>query len=492
MNAVYVRQSVDKRDSISIESQIDACLREIGNHSYRIYADKGFSGKNTNRPQFKKLMEDITSGEISCVYVYKIDRISRAILDFGKIMEIFEKYGIEFISHTEKFDTSTPMGKAMLSIIMVFAQLERETIQQRITDNYYSRGEKGFYLGGYAPFGYTKTELIKEGKRTACYKKSEKEAGIVCEIYTAYGSMGKSMNTIACDLNKKKIPTRRNGKWSQSGVSRILGSPVYVRADAEVYQYLKSLGAHMNNHISDYKGVNGCYIYGNAQKRRNSCGYENDYITLGEHEGIISSDLWLEVQKRRTGRQNHSNSGTGTLSWLQGLVKCRSCGYSCYVKKYKGGQKYFYCRGKRNAVCCASRKMMKCGELEEFAEQVIKERIKLLNGIEISDEVKPEVNKLKMKISETDEKIKKIMKFACEADEVSAIYINDELNRLHHIKTETEKQLEVMCSDGNNRFDSERIIHLFDEGSIEIKKRIAVVIACRIEIDGKDADIYLN
>lgn len=488
MNGVYVRQSVDKRDSISIESQIDACLCEMGNQPYRVYNDKGFSGKNTNRPQFQRLMEDIMSGEVTCVYVYKIDRISRAIVDFGKIMDIFDKYNVGFISHTERFDTSTPMGKAMLNIIMVFAQLERETIQQRITDNYYSRGEKGFYLGGYAPFGYTKAEIIKDGKRTCCYQKLDSEAHFVREIYISYGSMGKSMNSIAQSLNKRGIHTRKNGNWSQSSISRILHSPVYVRADAEVYTYLKSLGAHMNNPISDYKGKNGCYAYGS--KRKN--GYRNEYITLGGHEGIIPSDLWLDVQKRCAGRQNHSNGGTGTLSYLQGLVKCRSCGYSCYVKKYKGGQRYFYCRGKRNGVCNASRTMMKCGELEKNVDKIINERINLLDGIKISEEINPEINKLKIKISDTDERIRKLIRIAGESNEISALYINDEMKRLDTEKRTAEEQIEKICCTCGNSFNAEGITRLFKYGDTAIKKSIVSVIIDRIEIDGKAADIYLK
>ncbi len=486
MNAVYARQSADKRDSISVESQIDICARDIGDQPYRIYADKGFSGKNTNRPQFKCLIEDIKSGEVSGVYVYKIDRISRAILDFGKIMELFDKYSVEFVSHTERFDTSTPMGKAMLNIIMVFAQLERETIQQRVTDNYYSRGEKGFYLGGYAPFGYTKTECLKNGKKTYCYKKNESESVIIREIYTAYGIAGKSMNLIARELNERGICTRRNGRWSQSSVSRILRSPVYVRADAEVYEYLNNVGAHINNPISDYTGENGCYIYGSTKNK------PFGYITLGEHEGIISPDLWLNVQRKINVRQKHSNGGTGSLSWLQGLVKCRCCGYSSYVKSYSGGQRYFYCRGKRNGVCKASRKMMRCDMLEAIAENIIKDQINLLDGIKISEEAGIEINSLKIRISEAEAKIKRLVRLAEELDEVSMEYINEELKALDYEKTAAEDELETVLDGDGESFDGQKMIRLFDESGVEIKKRIVSVIIDIIHIDGNDVDIYLN
>ena len=139
INAIYARQSVDRADSISIESQIEFCKYELKGGAFKEYKDKGYSGKNTVRPQLQQLLTDIRRGEVEKVIVYKLDRISRSILDFSNMMELFQQYQVEFVSSTEKFDTSTPMGRAMLNICIVFAQLERETIQKRVSDAYYSR-----------------------------------------------------------------------------------------------------------------------------------------------------------------------------------------------------------------------------------------------------------------------------------------------------------------------------------------------------------------
>ena len=139
MVAIYARQSVDKKDSISIESQIEYAKREVFSEECKIYQDSGYSGKNTNRPAFSEMMRDIHAGQIEKVVVYRLDRISRSIVDFADFIEILESGGISFVSATEKFDTSTPMGRAMLYIIVVFAQLERETIAERVRDNYYAR-----------------------------------------------------------------------------------------------------------------------------------------------------------------------------------------------------------------------------------------------------------------------------------------------------------------------------------------------------------------
>ena len=142
IDAIYARQSVDKKDSISIESQIEFCKYELKGGNCKEYKDKGYSGKNTERPQFQQLMRDIESGLVRKVVVYKLDRISRSILDFAKMMDFFQEYEVEFVSSTEKFDTSTPMGRAMLNICIVFAQLERETIQKRVQDAWYSRCQR--------------------------------------------------------------------------------------------------------------------------------------------------------------------------------------------------------------------------------------------------------------------------------------------------------------------------------------------------------------
>lgn len=162
INAIYARQSVDRADSISIESQIEFCKYELKGGAFKEYKDKGYSGKNTVRPQLQQLLTDIRRGEVEKVIVYKLDRISRSILDFSNMMELFQQYQVEFVSSTEKFDTSTPMGRAMLNICIVFAQLERETIQKRVSDAYYSRSQKGFRMGGKPPYGYRLEEIMME------------------------------------------------------------------------------------------------------------------------------------------------------------------------------------------------------------------------------------------------------------------------------------------------------------------------------------------
>ena len=111
MDAIYGRQSIEKKDSVSVETQIEKCMQFCDNSNYKIYKDVGYSGKNINRPQFSKLLEDIKSGIVKKVIAYRLDRISRSIADFSQLLILFEKYNVKFISATENFDTDTPMRK---------------------------------------------------------------------------------------------------------------------------------------------------------------------------------------------------------------------------------------------------------------------------------------------------------------------------------------------------------------------------------------------
>ena len=126
MVAIYARQSLDKKDSLSIEGQIELCQRYAGEETC-VFREKGFSGKNTKRPAFQELMDRVRAGEITKILVYRLDRFSRSIADFSLIWRELEEHGVEFQSVTENFDTSSPMGRAMLNVVMTFAQLERET-----------------------------------------------------------------------------------------------------------------------------------------------------------------------------------------------------------------------------------------------------------------------------------------------------------------------------------------------------------------------------
>ncbi len=233
-DALYARQSIEKRDSISVESQLDYCRYETHGKACIEYTDKGFSGKDTNRPGFENMMNDIRAGKIKRVIVYKLDRISRSILDFANMMEIFQKYHVEFVSSTEKFDTSTPIGRAMLNICIVFAQLERETIQKRVTDAYYARCKRGFYMGGRIPYGYRLTSTVIDNVRTSMYEEVPEESEQLKLIYSMYADTDNSLGDIVRYLNEHQIKNLRGANWNTARISEMLRNPVYVQADIDV------------------------------------------------------------------------------------------------------------------------------------------------------------------------------------------------------------------------------------------------------------------
>ncbi len=219
---IYARQSVDKEDSISIESQIELCLREVGNNQHKVFRDKGYSGKNTERPDFQEMMAEVRAGGVSRIIVYRLDRISRSVLDFANVISELQKYGVEFVSITERFDTSTPIGKAMLMIVMVFAQLERETIQQRVIDAYRSRSRKGFYMGGRVPYGYELENIVMDGIKTCMYRPIPEQIQIVRLIFALYSQPQVSFADVIKYLSTHGIKNQSGHNFSRMRVRDII------------------------------------------------------------------------------------------------------------------------------------------------------------------------------------------------------------------------------------------------------------------------------
>lgn len=456
MDAVYARQSVDKKDSISIESQIEYCKREIINTDYKIYTDKGYSGANINRPAFEEMLNDIKMGIIQKVVVYKLDRISRSLLDFAHIIETFNKYNVEFISQTEKFDTSTSIGRAMLSIVMVFAQLERETIQQRVKDNYYQRGKNGLYLGGVAPFGYNKVATFYNGKKTYMFEENEEQADLVRKIFDTYLYDNKSFSFIAKDINKNnKIKTNMGNNWSSCAIGRLIRNPVYVKADADVYLYLKSKGAVMNNDISDFAGQNGCVVYG--ERKNVSSGkftnLTNNFVTVSLHKGIIDAEQWLQCQYKADASMQLKNSGKGSYTWLSGLIKCGYCGYAITaVKSRNGDVTYMNCGGRKNGFCNGRERTIHLEDIEQIIEKKLLEKLKTLNSyfeFEVNTNSR-QYNELKIKLAKVEENIKKLVDSVLTLNEVSSQYINEKILELDKKKKSILSELNKATISSNN------------------------------------------
>ncbi|MDL2232703.1 recombinase family protein [Ruminococcaceae bacterium OttesenSCG-928-L11] len=345
IKAIYARQSVDREDSISVESQIEFCKYELRSAPCREYIDRGYSGKDTNRPAFRQLLEDIRQGEIEAVIVYKLDRISRSILDFSTMMALFQAYGVEFVSSTEKFDTSSPIGRAMLNICIVFAQLERETIQRRVADAYYSRSKKGLYMGGRVPYGFQIVPTVIDDVKTSCYAPIPEEAAQVRLMYRIYARPEASLADILHCFNDLGYLHLRGKSWNTARLSELLRNPVYVRADSAVYDFFREQGAQIVNSAADFIGVNGCYLYKGEAAGRKQWDLRERHLVLAPHEGIVSSEQWLACRQKSISNRQSALPRKPKNSWLAGKTKCRRCGYALTVRRNKQGRRYFVCSG---------------------------------------------------------------------------------------------------------------------------------------------------
>lgn len=473
MTAIYARQSVDKKDSISIDTQIEACIRCCSGE-YRVYSDKGWSGKNLDRPQFQQLLKDIKAGEITKLIVYKLDRISRSLNDFSNLMETFKKYGVEFASTVETFDTSTAIGRAMLGIIMVFAELERENILQRVKDNYYARGEKGLYLGGVPVFGFDKTPTKLDGIKTSVLTPNS-DMATVEYIFSAYRESGCSLGDIVRTLNEREIPSPAGTLWDSSKLSRLLRSPVYVGADMEVYRYFKDKGAKISNSAEDFTGEHGCFLYGKRESSERKYTNVHDHVlSIGLHDGVIPAEQWLDVQRKLDGNSQLKKGKSGTYSWLTGLLKCGKCGYAMRVMSGS----FFYCSGKANHHVCAGidgKPDITAAEQAVYLE--LKKKFAEIRDLRPAEKKQssPKANKLKMQLETLSAQIDNLVDKITETSSAIGKVLEEKLERLIAERDSVQAELDKL-GDGKPRKSYESVIGLLDkfpEMPVGVKRQIA-------------------
>ncbi len=461
-NALYARQSIEKKDSISVESQLEYCRYENRGEACIEYTDKGFSGKDTNRPGFENMMTDIRAGKIRRVIVYKLDRISRSILDFANMMETFQKYHVEFISSTEKFDTSAPIGRAMLSICIVFAQLERETIQKRVTDAYYARCRRGFYMGGRIPYGYRLVNTVIDNIHTSMYEEIPEESSQLKLIYSMYADTGNSLANIVQYLDEHHIKNLRGANWNTARISEMLRNPVYVKADIDIYKFFQSQGANIYNQASDFTGYNACYLYkGTVSTSRKQNDLSGKELVLAPHKGFIQSDIWLACRIRCLNNRQSTKTCKPKNSWLSGKVKCGNCGYALVIRKSntKWGR-YFVCSQPGNhGSCNGTGCTVYADVLEEFMNDAIKEKLLSFPALKedlhscIPATIDIEKNiKDKIRLVQIGEEIEELLSKVPKAGSVLIKYIDEKISELDtERKALQEKIITPDITDTNDR-----------------------------------------
>lgn len=362
---IYSRKSKWTGRGESIDNQIAMCRDYI---KYNIegadqaeileYEDEGYSGKNTNRPQFQKMMEEIKKENCNYLVCYKLDRLGRNIADLANLVETLNKLNVSFISIKERFDTSTPIGKAMLYFAGVLAQMEREQIAERVRDNMIMLAKKGRWLGGNTPLGFEAeaqetVSINGKSKKSFRLKVNEEEMQTVRFIFKEYMEKQSLVGIVKYFLGHD-IRTKRENEYTTTTIKDILTNPVYCIADKDAYDYFWNLGCQVCMDEEEADGKYGLISYAktsSSQYKNKDNTPEKWIIAKGKHKGIISGKQFSRIQNilaRNSAKGDSWHKPQNPVSLLSGLLYC-SCGHLMRPKNYssrqmteKGDRKFSY------------------------------------------------------------------------------------------------------------------------------------------------------
>lgn len=345
--AIYSRKSKFTGKGESIGNQIEMCKDYIRNlfgeaeaENCVIFEDEGFSGGDLKRPAFQNMMEQVRKQKFKAIVVYRLDRISRNISDFASLVDELGRLDVSFISIREQFDTTSPMGRAMMFIISVFSQLERETIAERIRDNMHELAKTGRWLGGNTPTGFRSegvSNVTVDGKVRKSYKlvPVEEEAQLVRTIFDLYKQLD-SLTSVEAELLRRRLETKQGKQFTRFTIKAILQNPVYMVADEAAYDYFSEREAEVCFPKEAFDGNCGIMAYNRTDQEKGKATIllpvDQWIIALGKHPGLIPSRDWIQVQaslernKSKSYRKPRQNEAL-----LTGLMFC-SCGERMYPK----------------------------------------------------------------------------------------------------------------------------------------------------------------
>lgn len=351
---IYSRKSKWTGRGESVENQIAMCrdyiqynIEGASQAEITVFEDEGYSGKNTNRPQFQKMMQEIKKGGCDYLVCYKLDRLGRNIADLANLVETLNKLNVSFLSIKERFDTSTPIGKAMLYFAGVLAQMEREQIAERVRDNMIMLARKGRWLGGNTPLGFraeSEEKVVINGRNKKSFRLvvDEEEMKTVRFIFEEYLKQQSLMGIVRYFLNHD-IETKRGNEYTTTAIRDILTNPVYCRADREAYRYFWNLGCQVCMEEEEADGKYGLIAYA----KTSSCQYKNKgnapekwIVAKGKHSGIISGKDFSKIQNllaRNSSKGETWHKTQNQIALLSGILHC-SCGHLMRPKYYSSQQ----------------------------------------------------------------------------------------------------------------------------------------------------------
>ncbi len=536
--AIYSRKSKFTGKGESIGNQVELCRQNIflsfpnvTDDDILVFEDEGFSGGNTKRPKFQEMLKLCRKKQIKCIVCYRLDRISRNVSDYSALIEELNKLDVSFISINEKFDTSTSMGRAMMYIASVFAQLERETIAERIRDNMIELAKDGRWLGGNPPTGYKSAETIGsvtiEGKKRKARMLEiiPTEAETVRLIYKKFLEFNSLTKTETFLIQNNNL-TKTGKRFSRFAIKNILTNPVYLIADETAWNYFEMKKADIFSNKSEFNGQHAIMAYNKTSQKTGKTNEIRDIkewiMAVGKHQGIINSSQWIKVQtileqnKSKSYRKARSNTAL-----LSGLLYCGNCRSFMRPKlsqrKNKDGELIYdyLCELKEKSKCekCSMKRSngnkldnIVSDEIKKLTEDkkefisIIKTELNNLNICE--DSYQDKIKSLKKSITDIEIKINALVKSLSQTKETAAEhYILQEINGLDGNKQLLLNQIqEIENVSENNAFTDADLDNLtnillsfsksFDYMALNQKRTALRTLIYKIIWDGADIHIY--
>lgn len=496
--ALYARKSIEKENSISCETQIEYCKSTLKpdekEDKILTFIDNGFSGGNTERDGFQKMMQMIERGKITKLVVYRLDRISRSLSDFVKILNTLKQYNVKFVSSQESFDTSSPYGEMIVKILMVFAEFERQSIIERVTQAYAHRSEKGLYMGGRKPYGFDLTETEIHGIKTKMLSPIPEEIEHIKYIFNSYAVEGVSLRRLMDNLIQNDI-LPSSGSWSTARLSTIIKNPIYVRTDNPIYEYYSRNNAKIVSDINEFDGVHGVQIYGKT--KHSAEDFSDMKVVVMSHEGVISSDVWLKCQRKLEKNKQIGNAISNSTSWLGGKIACKSCGRTMTVTKggtHSDGSRtrYFSCTGKsHNRVCNGIKVTLYADSLEDMVYELISEKMSALKTSKrkITTDNSDKINLLKNRLStikvEQEKLVDLILKDGIANDMLDLL--NTKAQKLSDEKKTILEKIESLENEAEEVVNVINLSKKWKTANFEEKKAVCTLLIDKIYIDSDGA-----
>lgn len=487
--AIYSRKSKysDKGDSIGnqIELAKEYIKKNYPENEYEIqttiFEDEGFSGGNIERPKFKQFLEEEKENPFDILISYRLDRISRNIADFSSLMNELNKLNTSFVSIKEQFDTTTPMGRAMMYIASVFAQLEREVIAERIRDNMLELAKTGRWLGGDTPLGFAseKIEIMSiveentnsntiqnRNKKAYKLKINEEEKQRVQLIFKKYLEC-KSLAGLEYYLLKNKIYTRKGKEFRKYSLRNILTNPVYSQNDDDILQYFKNRGQTIYSEQDGrekFDGKYGIIAYNKTDNNKKDRPLKDWIIAVGLHKGYVTGKEWVQVQELLEKNKNKSYRASVNYTnetVFSGILRCKKCGNKMIPKSNRqnkdGTTRYYYvCREKDRTrrINCDSHNI-KGNELDDNFIKILKEIFvpnsavyQELKNISFNsnqkEDITEEIQTLKKEYEKNEKEIKDLAEKVKYIDISVIDIINQELMKAQNKKEELKNKIEIL------------------------------------------------